>query len=240
MSKGDRNPDKIKRVVTDTERKAQKGTTMNETKMTNRDFLTAIINGKVTEDVVYNKQNPKKAKVNYTITLNEPYTYDSIEYRHFPAGADSLIKATENDCRLVVGEQFSVPNLTAERDRLNNLLRNNGYIYFDKEYVGFLADTTAGGKMVNLSMVVRPMRKITGKKQIESIEHEPYHIKNINYFITDDVNSLSNPDSINNLKLTPYKGLNLYSNENKQGIVVLKEALDYGSSTFKYCWDGIV
>lgn len=38
--------------MTDTERKAQKGTTMNETKMTNRDFLTAIINGKVTEAVI--------------------------------------------------------------------------------------------------------------------------------------------------------------------------------------------
>lgn len=38
--------------MTDTERKAQKGTTMNETKMTNRDFLTAIINSKVTEAVI--------------------------------------------------------------------------------------------------------------------------------------------------------------------------------------------
>ena len=39
-------------------------------------------NGEVSENVAYNKKNPKKAKVNYTITLGEPRTYDSIEYRY--------------------------------------------------------------------------------------------------------------------------------------------------------------
>ena len=98
-------------------------------------------NGKVTEEVVYNKKNARKAKVNYSITLNEPYTYDSIEYRDFPAGADSLKKATQKDCRLVVGEQFCVPNLTAERERLNNLLRNDGYYYFQNGYISYAADS---------------------------------------------------------------------------------------------------
>ena len=38
--------------MTDTERKAQKGLTMNENTMTNRQFLTAIIDGKVTDAVI--------------------------------------------------------------------------------------------------------------------------------------------------------------------------------------------
>ena len=38
--------------MTDTERKAQKGFTMNENTMTNRQFLTAIIEGKVTDAVI--------------------------------------------------------------------------------------------------------------------------------------------------------------------------------------------
>lgn len=38
--------------MTDTEREAQKGLTMNENTMTNRQFLTAIIEGKVTEAVI--------------------------------------------------------------------------------------------------------------------------------------------------------------------------------------------
>lgn len=112
-------------------------------------------NGKVTEEVMYNKKNTKKAKVNYTITLNEPYTYDSIEYRHFPAGADSLIRATQKDCQLVVGEQFSVPNLTAERERLNNLLRNNGYYYFQNAYISYAADSINNPGHINLRVEPR-------------------------------------------------------------------------------------
>ena len=98
-------------------------------------------NGQVSEEVVYNKKNHKKAKVNYTILLGEPLTYDSIEYRNFSSRADSLIKATEGEKQLKSGEQFSVPNLTAERSRLNTLLRNNGYYYYQSGYIDYLADT---------------------------------------------------------------------------------------------------
>ncbi|MBO5922714.1 MAG: hypothetical protein J6Q48_10065, partial [Bacteroidaceae bacterium] len=49
--------------------------------------------GKVEPEIITDKKNPKKAKVRYTVTLNEPYRYDSIEYCNFPTSADSLIKA---------------------------------------------------------------------------------------------------------------------------------------------------
>ena len=61
---------------------------------TNRLQNFGYFNGKVSDEVIYNKKNPQKAKVNYTILLNEPYTYDSIEYRNFSPRADSLIKVT--------------------------------------------------------------------------------------------------------------------------------------------------
>ena len=55
--------------------------------------------------------------------------------------ADSLIEATKRQRLLKSGEQFSVPNLTGERNRLNTLLRNNGYYYFQPNFITFLADT---------------------------------------------------------------------------------------------------
>lgn len=108
---------------------------------TNRLHNYGYFNGKVNEEVIYNKKNPKKAKVNYTITLNKPYTYDSIEYRNFSPSADSLIKATTNQQLLIKGEQFSTPNLTDERSRLNTLLRDNGYYYYQSSYIDYLADS---------------------------------------------------------------------------------------------------
>ena len=107
----------------------------------NRLHNFGYFNGKVSEEVVYNKKNPKKAKVNYTILLGEPYTYDSIEYCNFSQRADSLIHATTGEQLLKCGEQFSVPNLTSERTRLNTLLRNNGYYYYQSSYINYFADT---------------------------------------------------------------------------------------------------
>ena len=122
---------------------------------TNRLQNFGYFNGKVTEEVIYNKKNPKKAHVNYTITLGKPYTYDSIEYRYFSHRADSLIRSTRHECKLIKGEQFSVPNLTAERERLNNLLRNNGYYYYQTGYISYSADTINNPGHVSLRVEPR-------------------------------------------------------------------------------------
>lgn len=112
-------------------------------------------NGKVTEDVVLDKKNPRKAKVSYTVTLGHPSAYDSIEYRYFTHVGDSLIKATWRERKLVTGEQFSVPALTAERDRLNTLFRNNGYYYYQSGYISYSADTINNPGFVSLRVEPR-------------------------------------------------------------------------------------
>lgn len=98
-------------------------------------------NGKVTSQIITNKKNPKKASVVYNVTLHEPYKLSSIEYRGFSPHADSLITATQRNSLLKSGEQFSVNNLSAERERINTLLRNNGYYYSQTGYIEILADT---------------------------------------------------------------------------------------------------
>lgn len=108
---------------------------------TNRLQNYGYFNGKVSEEIIHDKKNPKKAKVNYTIVMGEAYTYDSIEYRYFSTRADSLIETTKNRQMLNSGEQFSVPNLTGERNRLNTLFRNNGYYYYQSNYIDFFADS---------------------------------------------------------------------------------------------------
>ena len=84
----------------------------------------------VTEEIIPSKRNPRKAKVSYTVTLGNPMLYDSIEYRNFSPGEDRFISGTLRKSNIVKGEQFSVPNLTAERNRLSALLRDNGYYYY--------------------------------------------------------------------------------------------------------------
>jgi outer membrane protein assembly factor BamA len=156
----------------------------------------------------------KKAKVSYHITSNIPYRINRFTYRILYPEVKEIIYSDTINSLIKSGNLFDIDVLEKERQRVSKLLRNNGYLYFDKEYIGFVADTTAGNKSVNVAMIVRPMRKIMGKKEIVSVEHQPYHIRNLNYFVVNDVNSLSNDSVTNSLQVTPYKGMRIFSNNN--------------------------
>ncbi len=174
--------------------------------MRNKGYLNAT----VTTETEFKK---KKAKVSYHITSNEPYRIKKLSYRIKNAEIDSIIKTDTVNSLIKQGDLFSIDNLELERQRLNKLLRNNGYINFDKEYIGFIADTTVGNKGVNVSMVVRPMRKVSGKT-IKTVEHEPYYINNVNYYVVNNIDQLANDSIFNSLDKDNYKGMNIYCNDN--------------------------
>lgn len=93
-------------------------------------------------EVIPDEKNPRKAKLAYTITMNHPYTLDSVEYVHIRHRADSLIDATAGERLLRTGDPFNVVRLQAERERISSMLRNNGYYYFRPDFITYQADTT--------------------------------------------------------------------------------------------------
>ena len=107
-------------------------------------------NGKVTEETIIDKKNPRKAKVSYKVTLGNPRLYDSIEYRGFSLSEEKLIDSARRQSLLAKGEQFCVSNLTAERDRLSSLFRNNGYYYYQESSIAYSADTVNSPGYISL------------------------------------------------------------------------------------------
>lgn len=89
------------------------------------------------------QKNKKKAKISYTINANRLYTIDTIQYVNFPDVADSLIRATMSESLIHHGTPFDVASLDAERTRITNLFRDNGYYYYQSGYASYLADTIA-------------------------------------------------------------------------------------------------
>ncbi len=87
------------------------------------------------------QKNAKKGKLSYDVQPGPLMTLDSVEYVGFPAGADSLIRASLADTYLHPGDAFTVSSLDMERQRLSTLLRNRGYYYFQPSYISYLADT---------------------------------------------------------------------------------------------------
>lgn len=103
----------------------------------------------------YNKRNKKKARVTYWVDIPLPYTYSNITYPTVESPITSLIDSLKTSSLLRVGEQYNVDTLTAERNRITNILRNKGYYFFQAEYIEYQADTTQGERKVDLRMVLK-------------------------------------------------------------------------------------
>ncbi len=173
--------------------------------MNNKGYLHA----EVQHNTTFKK---KKAKVTYNIISNQPYRINDIKYRIRNEEIENIILKDTINSLIKRGNLFDIDILEKERKRVSDLLRTEGYFYFDKEYIGFAADTTVGGKQVNLSMIVRPMRQLVGKNTFVNVEHEKYNVKNVNFYLTEDISSLSNDSILNSLSYEKYKNLNIYSN----------------------------
>ena len=97
-------------------------------------------NGRVEYDTVPQK-NPRTMKIEYRVYPGHLYTLDSIGYFDFPPHADSIIHSSLSEANIHSGDPFVVANLDAERQRIGQLLRNNGYYFYQPAYASYLADT---------------------------------------------------------------------------------------------------
>ncbi len=107
---------------------------------------------------VQEQRNPRKAKVAYSVLPGELHRLDGIEYQHFPAQADSLIRKSARQSELRRGQPFTTLSLDAERNRLSEYFRNNAFYYSQPGYFTYRADTLQRPGWVQLQ--VRPSRDL--------------------------------------------------------------------------------
>ncbi len=97
----------------------------------------------------------RKSSVVYTATITAPYL---IHHVTFPTGNDALsiaIKASESETAIEEDGQYSLDLLKAERVRIDYYLKNEGFYYFNQDYLIFKADTTIGKKSINLKLDIK-------------------------------------------------------------------------------------
>ncbi len=97
----------------------------------------------------------KKVTVSYSVTVSRPYTIKRII---FPDSADQLtlkIKESQPESILKEGAQYSLDQVKAERMRIDAYLKNEGFYYFNADYLLFKADSTLGDKLVALKLQVK-------------------------------------------------------------------------------------
>ncbi len=186
--------------------------------MTNKGYL----NAEVTPIV---ELKDKKAKVVYDITAGDPYRIG--EYKidvdeniisnpeiflrsqpqrkgqpRMPLDIDSLLY---RNTLVKENSIFDLDMLDQERDRISSIFRRTGYYAFNKEYIGFEADTTLGKNNVELDLSIYPFIQRSPDGVETETPHRRYVIKEVNLYV--DYSPLEDGD------ISQYKESSVYQKD---------------------------
>ncbi len=109
------------------------------------------LEGKVYYQLVSAKRNKKKAKIAYVVTYGEPTRIGTIEYmKNHDSRLDSIIAHTRMDSYIQQGRRFSASALSAEKQRIGQMMVDSGYFNYSSNYVHYVADSTQAARRVDL------------------------------------------------------------------------------------------
>ncbi len=124
--------------------------------------------------------------VTYTIDRSQPYVIDSL-FRTIPdKKVDSLVMANLDDSKLKLGSNYDQIDLTDERERLNELMVNNGYYDFSRQYISFEVDSSS---LDNNNVIIHTIIR----NPADAEAHKIFSLDSV-FFVT-DANVVNQPRS---------------------------------------------
>jgi outer membrane protein assembly factor BamA len=153
----------------------------------------------------------KRASVFYNLQPGRPYIIGNINLNIPDARIDSIFRANKSKMKFKEGQVFDVSKIEAEQNRITELLLNQGYFYFNKEYVSFDVDSTLKSFKVNIRYIIENprIRDNNNRDSLVTINHP------VNYISKVFINTDFNPSAPNTKYDTLYYGGYgiLYQNE---------------------------
>ncbi len=138
-------------------------------------------NAKTTDSIEYIKAK-KTASVKYIIKAGKPYTInkytDSIEDPEVAKLVHNYFKTSQ----IKSGENVDVSYFDAERVKITELLLENGYYRFSKEYIFFEVDTFIGNHQSDVLITIKSPVIIDENGEKTIIPHQKYIFKDLAIF----------------------------------------------------------
>uniref|UniRef100_UPI004056484D translocation and assembly module lipoprotein TamL n=1 Tax=Cyclobacterium xiamenense TaxID=1297121 RepID=UPI004056484D len=97
----------------------------------------------------------KKARLRYRIEENVPYRIDSIFTRSEDAQLYRLLEKNQKYSPLATGQTYRQADLTNERQRVEDLLKDNGYYTFSKSFIEYNVYKDTVKKNVVIEQLIR-------------------------------------------------------------------------------------
>lgn len=144
-----------------------------ESAMRNMGFLRAKAD--------YELQRSKKKKVNvvYKLTAGERFTLNAVNYDIQDEAVRDFLNTRKRSWQtLRKGMTFNTNDLDNQRKRITNLLNNNGYFRFHKDFINYSADTIKGSTGIKLTL---HLYKYKANDNAEPVNHTRYTIGRVTF-----------------------------------------------------------
>lgn len=122
--------------------------------------------GYFNSSVVYKtKFTRNKAYITYFIEEDLPHTIDTIRFFTSDTTIQKLIEKNKSESNLIIGQNYDQFDLVKERERIEKLLKNNGYFDFSRQYIVFDVLTDIKPYEVEINMIINDPSKRGYHKQ---------------------------------------------------------------------------
>lgn len=97
----------------------------------------------------------RKVHAEYTVLPGKRYHIKSIRFPSDSTSLGSAVAVTQDKTLLQIGEAYDLTKIKAERVRIDARLKEQGYYYFDSDFLKMQVDSTVGTYQVDLIMKVK-------------------------------------------------------------------------------------
>jgi outer membrane protein assembly factor BamA len=126
------------------------------------------------------KKSKKAAKVTYIIYSGLPYTLRNVSYSIPDSQLEDFVKRDVENSLVKPGTNFDTYRLDDERHRLTTYLRNQGYYFFNRDYISYKVDSNFQSRQMDIVIEFQQPKdrdKETG--QIVEKKHLRYRMNDI-------------------------------------------------------------
>lgn len=116
-------------------------------------------------------QNGKKVKVVYKVKPGEVYRIGEVVFPSGQNGLAAAIRISQPASLLRSDTPYSLDLVKAERLRIDELLKEQGFYYFSPDHLLVQADSTVGNNRVNLKLIVKP--------ETSALAFEQYYVRHV-------------------------------------------------------------
>lgn len=175
----------------------------------------------------------KSAKVYYDIKADQPYHIKKFIYEpdsSNPSDINEEIKEALSETLVKENEDFNLTEFKAERERIDQYLKDKGYYYFNHDFLLFEADTNTNGKRaLNLYLKL--------KDEMPEKAKYPYNIDSVLVYTgvyNDTVYGVQDTVNIKNVDFIQSKKYPFFKPKRLRPFILLEEGQLYNSESSKF------